>query len=435
MKAKSLIWIFAVLLLLPLSFAQPHIVDNFESGTIDSTNKWVTGGSPTTDTTIVYEGTYSAKLPGTGNNMGNRTLFLNWTETLIQFRAYIDSDSSGDDFNLATCGIGIDSGYPSGGSWGLSDDGGWEDLGIPSTSGRADIYKNWLLIKVLVNFTEKSITYRFGNSTTTNDAKRINNQWNNCISSTGLKWTMQNYNVFIDNITAWNFNEGGWFEDFAAQPDTTPPTITGYTNQGASCGSWNTSTSLPCSTGDTTPSLYFFTDTNAFCAIGTSNSNYPTMGSSRNCTSGEGTLDHACTLTLQDELVYQDSIAYISCKDETGNYNATSTSGPLSLTLTGLETGGSAAIGVGVQNALLSGYTNYTSQQIYARNLAGLQDHGTFDWVAKKGTKVWAFNYVTNGESHVGLFNMTPVLYVLEMSNITNSTIVSTVESMINATK
>ena len=159
------------------------------------------------------------------------------------------------------------------------------------------------------------------------------------------------------------------------------------------------------------------------------------MGSSRNCTSGEGTEEHACTLILQDELVYGDSTVYISCKDTSDNENTTSTSGPLSLTITGLETGGETAIGVGVQNALLSGYTNYTEQQIYARKLDGTQDVGVFDWVAKKGSKVWAFNFITKGEEHVGMFNLTPVLYILEMSNITNSTITTTVETMINATK
>ena len=217
--------------------------------------------------------------------------------------------------------------------------------------------------------------------------------------------------------------------------DIIPPHITAYSDQGASCSSWNTDPSTACTTSDTTPSIYFNTSDPAYCAIGVNDENYTTMGSSRNCTSGEGTEEHACTLILQDELVYGDSTVYISCKDTSDNENTTSTSGPLSLTITGLETGGETAIGVGVQNALLSGYTNYTEQQIYARKLDGTQDVGVFDWVAKKGSKVWAFNFITKGEEHVGMFNLTPVLYILEMSNITNSTITTTVETMINATK
>ncbi len=217
--------------------------------------------------------------------------------------------------------------------------------------------------------------------------------------------------------------------------DTTPPSITGYSSQGSSCTNWNTNPSNPCSTADTTPTLYFNTTESAFCAIGRTNVNYTNMGSSRNCTSGEGTTEHACTLTGQDELVYEDSNVSLGCKDASGNENRTSTSGGLSLTITGLEAAGDASLGLGVQNALLSGYTNYTSQQVYARHFNGAQDSGRFDWVAKKGSKAWAFNYVTKGEQHVGMFNITPSLYVLEINNVTSANITKYVELVINATK
>src|SRR3989344_1406939 len=124
-------------------------------------------------------------------------------------------------------------------------------------------------------------------------------------------------------------------------------------------------------------------------------------------------------------MVYEDSTAYLSCKDSSGNMNKSgeSTSGPLSLTITGLEASGDTSIGKGVQNALLSSYTNYTTLQIYARNLTGNQSKGTFDWAVKKGSKMWAFNYVTKGEQHVRMFNLTPVLYTLEISNKTSTNI------------
>lgn len=221
----------------------------------------------------------------------------------------------------------------------------------------------------------------------------------------------------------------------SSAPDTTAPTIVNYSSQGASCTNWNSNPSNPCSTSDTTPTLYFNTSEAAFCAIGVSNFNYTQMSNSRNCTSGEGTVEHACDLILQDELVYEDSIVYLSCKDSSGNMNTTSTSGPLSLTITGLEAAGDTALGKGVQGALLSGYTNYTTQQIYARNLSNNQTKGTFDWVAKKGSKVWALNYITKGEQHVSMFNLTPVLYVLEINNVTNANISIIVEKMINSTK
>ena len=115
--------------------------------------------------------------------------------------------------------------------------------------------------------------------------------------------------------------------------------------------------------------------------------------------------------------------------------NFNSLSNLLSLTIVGLEADGISAIGTGIQNALLSGYTNHTNQLVYARALDNTQDYGVFDRFAKKGNKAWAFNYVTNGEEHVGLFNLTPVLYVLELTNQSTADITLTVEAMINATK
>lgn len=95
-----------------------------------------------------------------------------------------------------------------------------------------------------------------------------------------------------------------------------------------------------------------------------------------------------------------------------------------------------AAIGTGVQNALLSNYTNYTNQMISARSNNNSQFSGLFDWVAKKGSKVWAFNYIGSGESHIATtFNLTPSLYILQLTNATQQQITLEVEMMINATK
>jgi len=258
-------------------------------------------------------------------------------------------------------------------------------------------------------------------------------------SCTSAEWRAI-YNAGVGNINNATDPEG-----VAEVPDTTPPAINqnsyNMTSEGgAGCVNWRANPATPCSTSDTTPTVNFTTTESAWCAIGTQSINftqYVNLGIDRNCTIGQGTSSHTCTLVPDDELTFANSNIYLSCRDSNGNENTTgkSTSGALSLTITGLETGGDSAIGVGIQNALLSGYTNYTNQQVYARNLAGQQDFGTFDWVAKKGSKAWAFNYITNGEAHVGLFNLTPVLYVLEMSNITNTTITNKVEALINATK
>ena len=230
------------------------------------------------------------------------------------------------------------------------------------------------------------------------------------------------WNIIGDNITT---------------PDTIPPSITNYSSQGSSCTNWNTNTSKPCTTSDTTPTLYFNTSEAAYCAIATSSWNYTQMGSSRNCASGENTIEHACDLIPGDELVYEDSTAYLSCKDSSGNMNKSgeSTSGPLKLSITGLEAAGRTSIGTGIQNALLSGYTNYTDLQIYARNLSNAQAKGTFDRAVKKGSKMWAFNRIGVSDSHVNMINLTPVLYTLELANRTSSNITLEVEKLINATK
>jgi hypothetical protein len=238
---------------------------------------------------------------------------------------------------------------------------------------------------------------------------------------------------FLYNNGNGRFASGGTF----VTSDSTPPEILSYnlSTPSGDCTNWNTDKSNPCSTGDTTPTVMITTDDDAFCAIGLEDKNfsyYDGLPDNRSCENG-GTKSLICTLRAPDELFYEDSTIYIGCRNTDDYENSTSTSGALSLQITGLESGTDAAIGVGVQNALLSGYTNYTNQQIYARKLDGTQDTGTFDWVAKKGTKVWAFNHITKGEQYVGLFNLTPVLYVLEMANNTNSTIISTVEAFINS--
>ncbi|MBI4453991.1 hypothetical protein HY636_05085 [Candidatus Woesearchaeota archaeon] len=228
--------------------------------------------------------------------------------------------------------------------------------------------------------------------------------------------------------------------------DTTPPSITYYnlTSSTNGCENWNTNKSNACNTSSVTPTVQFNTSKNAWCAVAGSSSsislnlNYTDMGSSRNCTgaaSGEGTREHFCTLTNQDELVYDASYLFISCKDSSNNQNRTSTSSALKLSITGLEASGRNSIGLGIQNALLSGYTNYTDLQIYARNLSNGQVKGTFDRAAKKGNKMWTFNRIGVSDSHVNMFNLTPVLYTLEFANTTSARITNLTELLINATK
>ncbi|MBI1935982.1 hypothetical protein HYS31_06085 [Candidatus Woesearchaeota archaeon] len=251
--------------------------------------------------------------------------------------------------------------------------------------------------------------------------------------------------VRLKGIAVWNYTLGAPMA-LPAPPDTTPPSITYYnlTSSTNGCESWNSDKSIACSTSSALPAVQFNTSENAWCAVAGSSSstalnlNYTDMGSSRNCTgaaSGEGSTLHFCTLTSQDEFVYDTSYLFISCNDSSGNQNLTSTSGSLKVSITGLESSRRDSIGIGIQNALLSSYTNYTDLQIYARNLSNGQAKGTFDRAVKKGSKMWAFNGIGVSDTNVNMFNLTPVLYNLEFANTTSERIINLTEALINATK
>lgn len=99
------------------------------------------------------------------------------------------------------------------------------------------------------------------------------------------------------------------------------------------------------------------------------------------------------------------------------------------------ETGGRAAIAQGIQDALGNNTLIYTDQQIYTRNLTNGQQLGRFDKVAVYGSQRWAFNYITTGESFTNIRNMTPVLYVWEMQNVSLAYTRTAVNNFITQTK
>ncbi len=228
------------------------------------------------------------------------------------------------------------------------------------------------------------------------------------------------------------------YVDYTAS-DIVPPEIAFYNMTSATgsegCTIWNESKSTPCTTTDTTPTVFIRTNENSNCSIGVSNINYTDMGN-RHCAGNEAT-EHTCTLTAQDSLTEENSNLYISCKDTSGNQNLTSTSGALAVYIPSqnFEDSGREAIEAGVQRALPSGYTIYTSQKIYARNSANGQSIGVFDKAVKWMNKVWAFNYLTENQTAAGMFNITPALYVWEGSNMTFGQINNTVYNLITATK
>lgn len=248
-----------------------------------------------------------------------------------------------------------------------------------------------------------------------------------------------------DNITYLNNTGIGIFLEPDPVSNPTPPEIdpNSYnltSDGGEGCIKWRTDKNDPCTTWDTTPTISFTTDENAWCAIGIQDinyTNYTALPVDRDCTIGQDTLSHTCTLVPEDQLTEEISYIYISCKDNDNNQNITSSSGGLKVLIypSDFERYGRNSIETGVQLALTSGYTIYTDQRIYARNSANNQSTGIFDKVVKWMNKIWAFNFITGNDTNVNMFNITPVLYTLEMNNITNSTINTTVYNFIIDTK
>lgn len=94
------------------------------------------------------------------------------------------------------------------------------------------------------------------------------------------------------------------------------------------------------------------------------------------------------------------------------------------------------AIELGIaQSKAVSGFIR-TDQVVFERNMQNTQTVGRFDKVLIYGNQRWLFNYVTPGTSDVFLnpFNITPVVYVYEMSNVSASNITSRVQGLIDST-
>ncbi|HLC50739.1 MAG TPA: hypothetical protein VJI97_04920 [Candidatus Nanoarchaeia archaeon] len=379
------------------------------------------------------------------NNRNNATLIFTSAQNITTDGSYIELES---EFVGNNRGAGIFQLLSSGRivySWFFSGETGGTDCHYNGTDMDGScLYTTTFngnsenrLFRAYLNFTNRTVTMVFNDTITSNVS--FNTRF---LMPSGLSVT------YIDGIKIGNevadsdativhkIHYIGFFQNFEPQPDTTPPSITAYSLYG--CANWNTDKTNACNSPDTAPIVEFNTSKIAWCAItgnysSTLGMNYSDMGSRYNCTGGEGTYEHMCTLV--DELVYENAYLYISCKDDANRQNRTSTSGALKVFIAGLDTTASDAIGLGIQNSLLSGYANYTNQQIYARNLADLQVKGTYDKVAKKGNNTWAINWIGPSESFIGMFNLTPVLYALEFSNLTATNMTKQVELLVNATR
>ena len=213
--------------------------------------------------------------------------------------------------------------------------------------------------------------------------------------------------------------------------DSTPPTISALNC--TSCNIPNGDTTSPYETEDTTPTFKFDTDENAWCRIDDDNLGYGAMGSSRNCSSGEGgESEHICTLDVSDELkLAPTDYVYINCKDSLGNNETIG----YEMQITQIQYNASQAMEKGIVISIPSA-TIYSDQRIYIKTASNNGALATFDKVALYGVQRWAFNYIAPNESSIGTFyNLSPIFYFLELDNLSTFNIISQVSDFINGTK
>lgn len=191
--------------------------------------------------------------------------------------------------------------------------------------------------------------------------------------------------------------------------------------------------SEPYTTQDITPTFKFNTNTYADCRISNEDLSYSSM--SVNCTEGQGTKNHTCTLHDDDALSgVGTKYVYVSCKNGIFEHNSSNNRDLEMYLAAANESAASEAIQSGIlASSIWPGATVYTDQQVYLRDLSNNQTLATVDKVAVYGNQRWLFSY-TNA-SKLGLFNITPVVYVLDLVNLTESEIQYKVINMIDSTK
>lgn len=417
--------------------------DGTVSGTVTITTSNAVWGSKT----CYFDGSSHTNITGLRYNRADMTKNMSvacWVRPNSTVSGY-QMILSRYDHNIAQRSMffGIDDGYY-GGAHSPDGSSGYAFLGtlLPTADTKASI--------IYVHHIGNYLALWVNNSLSVNTTTAVGAHYN-----ASLEWWFGQYQGGNRNwqgdieCAIWNRvltpTERAWLadinNDLDAGADTSPPTISNLNC--TSCNIPYGDIAEPYETEDTTPTFNFATNENAWCAIGVSDVNYTTMGASRNCTSGEGTQEHICTLTTQDKFIsVGENYLYISCKDSSGNEGnvsdtSKSNSGKIRMEIVGAgEASGDARIELGITTSEIGATaTIYSSQRVSARNLATNQFTGIFDKVAVNGNKRWAFNYVSSGESSItGLFNLTPVLYVLQLQNETNTTITNDVGKLINST-
>jgi hypothetical protein len=134
---------------------------------------------------------------------------------------------------------------------------------------------------------------------------------------------------------------------------------------------------------------------------------------------------------VQDALVDYNTSIYIYCN------GSIASSMQLPMFISSLETPNSTeAIMQGIENSVIwPGATIYSNQKVYLRALNGSSVVAIVNKVAVYGNQRWLFNYVNDTGTILGLFNISPVVYSLDMKNMSIKAIRSNVTAFINSTK
>ncbi len=281
-----------------------------------------------------------------------------------------------------------------------------------STSYSASV---WYKMVIVANYTSSKVSFYLYNTTNGNLIE----------SRLDESWTQTGTNPWIMGLTS-----NGVIDNFRVYNGTVCPSVSPNITIESCMSSGDTTE--PYTTSDTTPTFNVTTDINSYCRIGDTNTSYSSMGISRNCTT-TGTTSHICTLTVQDELMSSTDYVYISC-DSSYDGSAYNSTEELTMNITQLETNSSKAIEEGINSSDIYPATIYRNQQIYIRSLNNTQKLATVDRVAVKGDKRWLLNYVIDSGSLLGLFNITPAVYVWDKTDLAMNTIRSEVSGLINST-
>jgi hypothetical protein len=189
-------------------------------------------------------------------------------------------------------------------------------------------------------------------------------------------------------------------------------------------------TIAPYTTADTTPTFKFETNISAYCRMSAINQSFLSMNSSDDCQTTGG-LNHTCSLSPSHELTLPSTSVYVACANI---WNTSSESVvEFEMNITGLDTNATNQILYGIEDSsIYASMDVYENQQVFLRNLNNDQFVGTVDAVGTYADQRWIINYDESGQ--VGLFNLSPSVYSLDLFNITVTSIASVVTDFIDGT-